>query len=62
MGRWELSKIEVEAPSLGHPMLYPRLSDPSYELERTISYSNLTIYEQRNEENVLKKFTNEYFK
>ena len=33
----------VEVPSLGHHMLFPRLSDPSYELERTISHSHVTI-------------------
>ena len=33
-----------EVPSLGHDMVYPRLSDPSYELERTISHTNLTTY------------------
>ena len=30
-------------------MVHPRLSHPSYELERTISYSDLTIYKHRNE-------------
>ena len=34
----------VEVPSLGHQMVYPRLSHPSYELEKMISISNLTIY------------------
>ena len=34
----------VEVPSLGHRMKYSRLSLPSYELERKISRSNLTIY------------------
>ena len=34
----------VEVPSLGNHMVHPRLSHPSYELERTISHSNLTIY------------------
>ena len=31
-------------------MVYLHLSHPSYELERTISYSNLTIYKHWNEE------------
>ena len=52
----------VEVPSLGNHMVYPQLSHPSYELERTISYSKPTIYEHWNEEKVLRKFTNEYFK
>ena len=43
----------VEAPSLGHHMVYPPLSDPSYELERMISYLNLTIYNHWNEEKYL---------
>ena len=44
-------------------MVYPRLSDPSYEQERAISNSNQTIYKHRNEEKkILRKFTNEYFK
>ena len=34
---------------------------PSYELERTVSESNLTIYKHGNEEKILRKFTNEYF-
>ena len=32
-----------EVPSLGHHMVYPRLSDPSCEPEGRISHSNLTI-------------------
>ena len=51
----------VEPPSLGHHIVYPRLSHPSYEVERTKSHSNLTIYEHWNKEKILKKFTNEYF-
>ena len=39
--------------SLGNHMVYPRLSHPSYELERMISHSNLTIYKQWNEEKYL---------
>ena len=31
-------------------MVYPRLFHPSYELQITISHSNLTIYKHRNEE------------
>ena len=54
--------IRAEAPSLGHHMVYPRLSHPSYELERTISHSNLIIYKHWHEEKILRKFTNEYFK
>ena len=34
----------VEVPPLGHHVVYPPLSHPSYELERTISHSNLTTY------------------
>ena len=41
---------KVEVPSLEHHMVYLHLSHPSYELERTISYSNLTIYKHWNEE------------
>ena len=52
----------VEVPSLGNHMVYPCLSHPSYELERIISHSNLTIYKHWNEEKILRKFTNEYFK
>ena len=40
----------VEVTSLGNHMVYPGLSHPSYELDRTISYSNLTIYKHWNEE------------
>ena len=47
----------VELPSLGNHMVYLRLSHPSYELERTISHSNLTIYKHWNEEKILRKFT-----
>ena len=43
-------------------MVYPCLSQPSYELERTISHSNITIYKHCNEEKILRKFANEYFK
>ena len=43
----------VEVPSLGHHMVYPPLSDPSYELERMISHLNLTIYNHWNEEKYL---------
>ena len=52
----------VEVPSLGHHMVSQRLSDLSYELERTISHSNITIYKHWNKEKILKKFENEYFK
>ena len=45
----------VEVPSLRNHMVHPRLSYPSYEFERTISYSNLTIYKQWNEEKILRK-------
>ena len=34
----------VEVPSLGHHMACSSLSHPSYELERTSSHSNGTIY------------------
>ena len=56
--------IRVEVPSLGHHMVYPRLSHPLYELERTISLSNLTILYTSTEmkKKILRKFTNEYFK
>ena len=33
----------VELLSLGHHMVYPGSSDISYELERIISHSNLTL-------------------
>ena len=57
------SEIVVEeVPSLGCHMVYSHWSDPSYELERTISHSNLTIHKHGNEEKILRKFTNEYFK
>ena len=36
----------TEVPSLEYHMVYPRLPHPSYELERAISRSNLTIYEE----------------
>ena len=36
--------IRVEVLSLGHHMVYPCLSHPSCEVEKTIAYSNLTIY------------------
>ena len=52
----------VEVPSLGNHMLYLSLSHPSYELERTIFHSNLTTYKRWNEEKILRKFTNKYFK
>ena len=52
----------VEVPSLGHHVVYPRLSHPSYELERTIFYSNLTIHKHWNEEKILRKFAYKYFK
>ena len=52
----------VEVPSLRHHMVYQRLSDPSYELERTISHLNLTIYKHWNKDKILRKFTIEYFK
>ena len=35
---------KVKLPSQGHYMVYLRLSDPSYELERIISHSDPTIY------------------
>ena len=56
------SKTEVEALSLEHRMVYLRLSDPSYELDRTISHSNLTKHKHWNEEKILRKFRNKYFK
>ena len=37
-------KRNLEGPSLGRHMLYPPLSYPSHELERTISHLNLTIH------------------
>ena len=43
-------------------MVYPHLPHPSYELEGTISHSNLTIYKHSNKEKIPGKFTNEYFK
>ena len=52
----------TEVTSLWNHMVYPHLYHPSYELERTISHSNLTIYKHWNEEKILRKFTNEYFK
>ena len=52
----------VEALSLEHHMVYPRLCNSSYELERPISHSNLTIYKHWNEEKILRKFTNKYLK
>ena len=52
----------VEVPFLWHYVVYPRLSLPPYELESAISHSNLTIYKQWNEEKILRKFINEYFK
>ena len=53
--------IRVELPFLGHRIVYSRLSHPSYEVERTISYSHLTICKHWNKEKILRKFTNEYF-
>ena len=43
-------------------MVYSHVSHPLYELERTIPYSNLTIYKHWNEGKILRKFTNEYLK
>ena len=37
----------MEVPSLGHHLVYPRLSHPSYQLERTISHSNLTAQKMK---------------
>ena len=51
-----------EALSLGHHIVYPLLSDPSYELERTISHSNLTVYKHWDDEKILRKVANKYFK
>ena len=50
----------VEVPSVGNHMFCTHLSESSYGLERTISYSNLTC-KHWNEEKTLKS-TNEYFK
>ena len=67
--------IRVEVPSLEKNMVHPRASYPylishissypyliSYELVRTVSDSNLTIYRHWNQGKILRKFTNEYFK
>ena len=51
-----------EVPSLGHDIVYPRLPYSSYDLDRTRSHSNLTIYKYWNEEKILRKFINKYFK
>ena len=37
----------MEVPSLGHHLVYPRLSHPSYQLERTMSHSNLTAQKMK---------------
>ena len=37
-------------------MVHLRLSDPSYELERTISYLNLTIYLERLQMNISNRY------
>ena len=51
---WRVKEFRrVKESSLGNHMVYPRLSHPSYELERMISHSNLTIYKQWNEEKYL---------
>ena len=51
-----------KVPSLGHHIVYPCLAYPSYELERTISHLNLTVYKHWNGEKILRKFTNKCFK
>ena len=35
--------------------MYPHLSHPSYELEKTLTHSNLTIYKHWNEEKILRE-------
>ena len=57
--KMQFSRVEVH--SLGHHMVYPRLSYLSYELKRKMFHSNLTTYKHWNEENILRKFTNESF-
>ena len=52
----------VEVPSLGYHMVFLRLSYPSYELERTISHSNLTIYKHWNKEKILSFFEARYYR
>ena len=54
----------VEVPSLRHHMVYQRLSDPLYKLERTISHLNLNLnlYKHWNKDKILRIFTVEYFK
>ena len=49
--------IRVELPFLGHSFLISSI----IEVERTISYSHLTICNHWNKEKILRKFTNEYF-
>ena len=63
--RWNQTQFRREdVPSLGYHMGYPRLSHAAYELEKTISYSDLTICKLWNEylESLQMNISNDYCK